>query len=305
MNLAFAFFRIFCCLWALGATGCRVAMINLTPENTPTNPSSRYGFSMQVKGIHSKVNDQEIQSYLVIDGKRHPMKPTTTPRVFSVDYKVPSGQQQAAYYFDVDYTTKKSGERYDRHFKSMLYRLNLIDKYVTLETQRALVGSQIGLVGRGFTPEDRILVGGRQAETQYASTNALSIIVPNLPVNERYPVELLSEGESILVGTLQIDSACLTVESDHFGPDGTLHLESGQEAELYLEIQAPAPKGGLAIDITTDIPDSVIMPKVKIKEGQTQASIPITGDAPGQGELFFSAEGYSEVSVPVSVGSKV
>jgi len=55
--------------------------------------------------------------------------------------------------------------------------------------------------------------------------------------------------------------------------------------------------------VTTDIPESVIMPEVVVPEGQTSAVVTVQGGKPGTGSLFLKGYGNGEVSVPVTVGT--
>ena len=66
-------------------------------------------------------------------------------------------------------------------------------------------------------------------------------------------------------------------------------------------IPQPAPAGGLLIDVTTDVPESVVMPVVMVAAGQTSATVPIQGGKPGSGSLFFrSSAGESSIAVTVT-----
>lgn len=285
-------------------SGCGVHLLNLTPGHTPKNPSGIYPFSMQAKGIHSRIPEGSIEPYLVIDGKRHPMKRTRTPRVYALEHPLPKGTLEAPYYFTLDYSTMQNGNPRRRHFKSSLQHMRIIDKYVSLEVSRGLVGSEIALVGRGFSPEDTVRVGGRRASTHYASRNSISFTIPYLPVNQRYPVELISEGESIWVGTLSVDPAQIALYSEALSGDDVLQLISGQDVYIEFEIETPAPKGGLPIEVSTDIPNSLIMPEVLIPEGATQVSVLVRGDDPASGSLFLQAPGYNERSVALRVSAQ-
>ena len=63
----------------------------------------------------------------------------------------------------------------------------------------------------------------------------------------------------------------------------------------------PAPAGGLFIDVTTDVPDSVVMPVVMVPANQTSVTVPIQGGKPGSGSLFFrSSAGESSIAVTVT-----
>ncbi|MFA5265972.1 MAG: cell surface protein, partial [Opitutaceae bacterium] len=59
--------------------------------------------------------------------------------------------------------------------------------------------------------------------------------------------------------------------------------------------------GGILLDITTDVPESVIMPEVVVPAGQTTVSIPVQGGKKGSGTLFLKGFAQGEISVPVTV----
>ena len=58
------------------------------------------------------------------------------------------------------------------------------------------------------------------------------------------------------------------------------------------------------LDITTDVPESVIMPEVIVPQGQTYVSVTIEGGKPGGGTLFLKGFGSGEVTIPVTVTGK-
>ena len=81
----------------------------------------------------------------------------------------------------------------------------------------------------------------------------------------------------------------------------SLEIASGDSATLLFKIDYDAPVGGLAIDVKTNVPDSVVMPEATIAEGDRTANIPVQGGAPGEGKLIISAPGYETLDIPVRV----
>ncbi|NCG08566.1 MAG: hypothetical protein GWO81_03200 [Verrucomicrobia bacterium] len=81
----------------------------------------------------------------------------------------------------------------------------------------------------------------------------------------------------------------------------SIDLRSGQRQALVFELTQPAPSGGFPILVTTDIPQSIIMPKVFIPAGARTASISVQGDRPGAGKLFIQATSQKEIVIPVRV----
>ena len=58
----------------------------------------------------------------------------------------------------------------------------------------------------------------------------------------------------------------------------------------------------LLIDVTTDIPKSVIMPEVYVKVGSNVGSVNLKGGQPGRGHLFVKAAGYpNTLTIPITV----
>jgi hypothetical protein len=57
----------------------------------------------------------------------------------------------------------------------------------------------------------------------------------------------------------------------------------------------------LCINVTTDIPNSVIMPEVRLATGEDSATVAIEGGEPGKGHLYVSAQGFDELTVPIEV----
>ena len=58
----------------------------------------------------------------------------------------------------------------------------------------------------------------------------------------------------------------------------------------------------LLIEVTTDIPESVIMPEVYAKVGSNVGSVNLKGGRPGKGRLYVKAAGYPKVqTIPITV----
>jgi hypothetical protein len=83
-----------------------------------------------------------------------------------------------------------------------------------------------------------------------------------------------------------------------------LTLVPGQKQSVTFTVTHPAPAGGLLLDVTTDVPESVIMPEVVVPEGQSSVTVTVEGGKPGTGSLFLKGYGNGEVSIPVSVGGR-
>jgi len=73
---------------------------------------------------------------------------------------------------------------------------------------------------------------------------------------------------------------------------------------IVLKFETPRIVKGrpLLIDVTTDIPASVIMPEVYVKVGSNVGSVHLKGGKPGTGHLFVKAAGYAKrLTIPITV----
>ena len=129
----------------------------------------------------------------------------------------------------------------------------------------------------------------------FESANSLAFQVPAVPAGRNYGVVLNNGTTASPIGTFHVDSLSLGVTPS------ALTLRPGEKASLLFTLGTPAPAGGLLVDVSTNIPKSVIMPEVIIPAGATSGSITVQGGLPGTGSLFISGAGSSEVSIPLTV----
>ncbi|RME67067.1 MAG: cell surface protein [Verrucomicrobia bacterium] len=282
---------------ALFLTGCDVKIINRTPATFSENPSQVYTFTAEVKPRGGVVNRDSIQPSIVIDGQVFPMKPSPAGGdLWEFDYHLPPGRTEGAYYFIATYQTTSDGRTNNREAYTELYRFSVVNRYgLSLDASRAPVGAQVTVLGRGFTPQDVVYVGDQPAQTIFRSSNSLSFVVPPLPAGRNYPVTVGEPGSGISVGTIRVDQGALTVAPS------SLNLATGERRLLVFTIPTEAPAGGLVLDVTTDIPASVIMPEVVVPEGARSVNVAVQGGEPGSGSLFVTAPGFGEITVPVTV----
>jgi hypothetical protein len=295
----------------LPATGAAIAMAllagcatmsltNLTPSSLPENPSGIYTFTLRVAPKSNSVVTSSIEPHVIVGEASHDMKRSDEiPGIYEFEYKLPQGQSSIGYYYLVNYSTEGNGTVDNRQAYSELSHASIVSRYVlSLEVNRGPVGARIGVLGRGFTPQDLIGFDGTPVRTVYESPTSLGFFVPALAPGRTYKVTLSSSAGNSAVGSFRIDSSDVTAEP------GALTLAPGQKQSLTFTISHPAPAGGLLLDVTTDVPESVIMPEVIVPEGQTSATIAVEGGKPGTGSLFLKGYGNGEVSVPVTVGAK-
>lgn len=282
----------------IGMSGCSVRISNVTPPVIPTNPSGIYTISAQAVIKNQAVDRSNVNAFIVIDGEKHPMTASDLGNgYFDYDYTMPQGQEAARFYYVLQYALgSRDAKPKIRTKQSRINELKLIDRLsITLDTNRAPVGTQLSVLGRGFSFGDKVFVGGIEAETRFVSGSVLQFVIPIMEPGPNYPVEV--RGRSVEeAGTLKVDPALpLKVIPD------SLTLESGQRRILAFAINDPAPPEGLYLNVTTDIPNSVIMPEVIIPEGSRTVNVTVQGGQAGSGRLFVQALGMPEVVIPVTV----
>ncbi len=282
------------------AAGCNtVSLTNLTPSSLPENPSGIYTLTLRVTPKSSTVVPETIVPHVVVGAEVHDMKKNdSVPGVYEFDLKLPYAQSQIGYYYLVDYRTVGNGIDSAHQAYTAESRASIVSRYVlSLEVNRGPVGARIGVLGRGFTPQDQIGFDGTPVRTIYESPTSIGFFVPALSPGKSYRVTLSSAAGNSDVGSFRIDSSEVTAEPT------SLQLAPGQKQTLTFTISHAAPAGGLLLDVTTDVPESVIMPEVVVPEGQTSVTIPVEGGKPGSGSLFLKGYGNGEVTVPVSVAA--
>ena len=296
-------FRLTVSLAILGLgflSSCRQpTFINLTSKNISQNPSGIYTLQTEVDIQDRRVDQNSIEVLAIVGGETIPMvKDPINPMLWSCDYKLLQGFDEATYYFQVNYKTKlNSGALKPAEIKSDLQLFRLENRYVgNLASYRGPVGVEIAVQGRGLTKYDSITFGDEKAQTRYLSENELRFTVPALASGLDYPVQLIGGPHGALdIGNFRIDQSSLGVVPS------SLEIASGDSSTLLFKIDYDAPNGGLPIEVRTNVPDSVVMPEAYIAEGDRTVNIPIRGGAPGEGKLIISAPGYGLIEVPVRV----
>jgi len=283
-------------------SGCTtVALSDLTPKSLPENPSEIYTFTLRVKANSSVLDKSSIEPRIVIDGQTYPMKKSALGDSFyEFDYQLPPGRQEVAYYYLVNYKVSgASGESLSEAYTGVEHSQVIRRNVLELEASRGPVGSSIGILGRGFTPQDVVALNGTPVRTAYASPTSLSFFVPAMPSGQAYQVTVSGPLGNSPIGTFRIDGTNVTVTPD------SLALRSGEQQVLTFTLSSAAPAGGLLLDVTTDVPSSVIMPEVLVPAGQTSVSVPVQGGRAGAGSLVL--KGYAQggdVTVPITVTAK-
>ncbi len=135
------------------------------------------------------------------------------------------------------------------------------------------------------------------ARTAFASPTSLTFFVPPLPTGQNYSVTLGGAAGSSPVGTFRVDPTNVTVSPS------SLALATGERQALIFTVSSAAPAGGLLLDVTTDAPESVIMPEVIVPQGQTSVTVTVEGGKAGTGSLFLKGYGGGDLAIPVTVST--
>ena len=285
-------------LWFLSS--CRQPnFINLTSNNVSQNPSGIYTLQTELEIQDRGIKAETVDVFAVVGGEKLVMvQDELNAQLWSCDYKLPSGFDEATYYYEAKYSSiLDNGDTAERSVTSELHVFRLENRYVgNLASYRGPVGSEIAVQGRGLTKYDKIVLGELDTTTRYLSENELRFIVPSLPAGLDYTAKLVGGAQgAVEIGQFRIDESKIGVVPS------SLEIQSGDSATLLFKIDYEAPDGGLSIEVKTDIPDSVIMPEAVISEGDKTVNIPIKGGKAGEGKLLISAPGFEATEVDILV----
>jgi len=294
----FVFSALSASLWFI--SGCRQPnFINLTSKNISQNPSGIYTLQTELEVQDRGVKVETVEVFAVVGGERLVMvRDELNPELWSCDYKLPAGFDEATYYYEAKYSSVlDNGNLANRTVTSELQVFRLENRYVgNLAAYRGPVGSEIAVQGRGLTKYDKIVLGEVDTTTRYLSENELRFIVPSLPSGLDYTVKLVGGAQGAFeIGQFRIDESSIGVVPS------SIEIQSGDSATLLFKIDYEAPAGGLPVEVKTDIPDSVIMPEAVISEGDKTVNIPIKGGKAGEGKLLISAPGFTDTEVDIRV----
>lgn len=277
--------------------GCtHLEVQNMTPSAIPVNASGVYRLSLKTDVYSGDVARDSVRPAVIIDGQSHAMELLGDCQ-FGYDYRMPRNRNSATYYFDVNYALQGDRGLHHHSKKSEIYELQLANRYAMgLDSERATPGSTITILGRGFDEKDQVTVDGFTAQTHYLSSTTLQFVMPALPAKKSYPVRIAdSSGESIPAGNILLDGGRIRVTPSN------IEITEDGSAEITLILSAPAPDSGLEIDVETDIPAALSMPRIFVRPGRTSATIAINGIHEARGHLYFSAPGFRDRTVNISV----
>lgn len=295
---------LFCLSAAIGLAvlpGCQtVTLTNLTAPALDENPSQIYTFTLRVTPHTNTVVPASITPHIIVDGRSYDLRKSALGEgLYEFEYQLPAGRTDIPYYFVVNYNVAGNDVQTPQEVYTGLQHASIVrHKVLSLDANRGPVGARISVLGRGFTPSDVILVNGTPVRTTFESQTSLSFFVPPLDPNHNYPVTLQGPAGMSPVGTFHIDASNVTITPQ------SLSLHAGERQPLTFTLPNPAPPGGTLLDVTTDVPDSVIMPEVIVPQDQTSVTVTVEGGKPGSGSLFLKGFGSGEMTVPVTVSPR-
>lgn len=281
----------------LAGCTCSPSIINLSQCEMEKNPSGVYTLSMRSQVTGEQYVQNSGKGYIVIDGQKHDMTENCVgSNVWDFPYKFPQGHICARYYFAYEYDAFVNGACMHRCIESPVYNVKVLTKFViSMICDRGTVGSQIAIVGDGFEPSDKIVINGIEAQTTFHSKNSIEFTVPSLDAGCMYSVYLRGGMCDQYVGEFLVDAAKLTVMPE------CIRVCCGEKTMVLFTIEKDAPAGGLPVYVETDIPSSVLMPRVVIPAGSRTVSVPLEGGCAGEGRLYIGAAGYEECVVSITV----
>lgn len=279
-------------------TGCKEFVItNLTPSQLPANPSQIYTFSAKFEPKSRGYVAGSMQPQIVIDGKIHDVQSSPMgANIYEFDYRIPAGRTEVSYYFLATYEVSFGSSTNLREAYSPVTTATLTNRQVlSMIANRGPVGARIGIVGQGFTAQDVVTLNGQPTRTVFESVNSLSFFVPSVAPGRNYQVAISGSTGSKPVGTFRVDPIGIEIFP------ASLTLAQGETQNLTFNLPNAAPAGGLLLDITTDVPDSVIMPEVFVPAGSSSVTVPVRGGSAGSGALYLTGFGGGEIAIPITV----
>ena len=284
-------------LGLLVLTGCNLTITNLTPETVPQNPSQIYTITASFRPDSKRIDRASIAPRIIIDSTSYPMtKNSVGADIWEFDYQIPAGRAGASYYFICNYMIEHQTSAQSNEVYTALQTMKIMSRYIIRsEATRAPVGSRVSVLGAGFTPLDVVYFDQVPTRTVFESPSALSFFVPAVNAGRSYKLSVVGAAANLDAGSFRVDAINFQVSPS------AIVLRSGEQQALTFTIPTPAPGGGMLIDVTTDVPASVVMPEVMVGAGQTSVTVMIQGGNPGSGSLFFkSSAGESAITVNVT-----
>lgn len=287
-------------VFLLCATGCSVRIVNKTPPGFSPSTDGFYKIKAGIETNRKDVVQESFEAFVVIDGEQRPMLRNydSSDNLFEYDYQPDPNKSLVRFYYVLNYLTEhKNKAPALQQMISGLYQFQLANAMVLkLDKQRAAVGTTVTLYGEQFTDQDYVLIDGISCKTTFISPNELQFQVPDMSPSFNYIVDVFTAKGIFNAGKLRVDAANpLRVVPEK------LELKTSQPKAIAFMLEKPAPYGGLYIDVSTDIPDCIVMPELLVPEGARTFSTAIEGKHISNGNLFINVDGLPEIVVPVTV----
>jgi hypothetical protein len=234
---------------------------------------------------------------IAVDGEMHTMT-QTEPFKYAYAHTRTGDSHRLCYYYEAEYNerTKKGVKK--RLERSKVHSLLVINRYVIgFESNRGLPGMKGVLLGRGFEVGDQVKIDGVACDTTFISPNSLEFIIPIVEKPGEYHACLVSDNGDIGLGDFCVDPIKFKVNLS------SIDLATHEKQILVVTTDFDAPEGGILIEATTNVPDSIVMGDIFIPAGARSASVVIQGAMPSVGMLYLTAEGFEELKIPVEVVS--
>lgn len=333
-----SFFLLVSALAALVLAGCSTPSItNMTAPSLTPNASNIYLITARIKPRASNVVPDSVVAKLIIDGNAYKMtKAPQLANVYEYEFQAPAGVTELRYYFLIEYQVSNVGLLRSRIDYSPLQVASIVGRdTLGLSASRGPAGARIAVTGRGFTSQDNVYFNETLVPSTYDSANSVSFQVPALPDNQNYTVSIGDAPGKLVIGTFRIDAAPSGAQQDVSGfhaaapltttsmgapaaaPDasaaaqqtGTLtvspsevKIRQSQTTTLMFMVPQKVTGSPMLIDVTTDIPKSVIMPEVFVHPGSNVGSVTLEGGEPGSGHLYAKMPGSDKpIVIPVTV----
>jgi hypothetical protein len=217
-------------------------------------------------------------------------------QIFEFDYKLPAFQNDIGYYYLVDYTTQNAARQAPPGLHRTVQHAAIVSRYVlSLEVNRGPVGARIGVLGRGFTPQDLIGFDGTPVRTVYESPTSLGFFVPALTPGKTYRSRFRAPRAT------RRRHLPDRLERRDGGP-AVAHARARPEADPHLHDRQPGARGRpppgrhdrRARERDHARGGRARGPDLGHRHGR--------GRQAGHGSLFLKGYGNGEVTVPVTVG---
>ena len=292
----------FCTMLLSGCGSLQSKTRNLTSQNVAQNLSNRYRISVYFDTRDGRIIRDSIKPQIVIDGKVFTMNiDKENNDVFFYDYEISNGRTKAKYYFQIDYDYANGNAIRHKIFQSKLFEFNLINRYsIELECERGVVGSKVTIFGRGFNHDDEVLFGEEVCVAEVESPNTIRFIVPNITVGKLYQVKIVGDSDTINVGQFYVDGGKLSADLD------TIEMTTDSTTIIVLSADSDALSEGIDLQLSTSIPESIkIKAFTRILPTSRNVSVVVNSTAiGGEGTISAHADGFNDVTIPVSVLGK-